>query len=168
MDSTVSGGTPEDEYGALSLRLKSLQDRYMRLLEEGSHRIKEVLEQLDKGDDSSVRELYGILNSLDMRLPYPAAILSGRGLILDWNTAAENVLRYDKDEILGTSVLDLFPISEMDKIKSFVNRLKETRRSGEIETYVLSNDFRLVKVKASIAPILDGNKPIGYIIVFRT
>ncbi len=88
-----------------------------------------------------------------------------RGLITGWNTGAENIFGYKRDEILGKNRRILYRDSDgwEGKPTSQLNNVAETGRL-EFEDWRVQRDGNHVWVKCAITPFRPDNGPVkGYI-----
>ena len=92
------------------------------------------------------------------------AILSKNldGTILTWNIAAQRILGYRADEIIGQSITRLLPPERMGEEEQIMEKLRRGERVEHFETVRLAKDGRRVDVSATVSPLKDsGGKVIG-------
>jgi PAS domain S-box-containing protein len=85
------------------------------------------------------------------------AIIS-RGLddaITSWNPAAERILGYSSEEILGKSARFLTPQDREDELKAVVAKVKAGEHVEHLETERVRKDGKVVPVSLTVAPIRD-------------
>jgi PAS domain S-box-containing protein len=73
------------------------------------------------------------LASLLLVLPDPVVSVSGDGLILSWNPAAERVLGYDRTEAVGRPLVSLLGDAARATLESLLRNATEVPARGEIE-----------------------------------
>jgi len=84
------------------------------------------------------------------------------GTIVSWNKAAERILGYSANEILGHSVSILYPVDRRDELIDIMERIKRGQRVGLYETARLRKDGHFIPVSVTISPVLDGDgKVVG-------
>lgn len=84
------------------------------------------------------------------------------GTIVSWNKAAERILGYRADEILGHSVSILYPVDRRDELIDNMERIKRGQRVGLYETVRLRKDGHFIPASVTVSPVLDGNgKVVG-------
>lgn len=92
------------------------------------------------------------------------AILSKNldGIIISWNRGAELLFGYTAQEVIGKSVLLLFPADRVDEEASILARLRRGERIEHYETVRRRKDGSLLDVSLTVSPILDASgKVIG-------
>lgn len=77
------------------------------------------------------------------------------GIITSWNGAAERLLGYTADEIIGRPFTVLIPEDHPTERKSIVSRLEEGQAFKHLETVRLCKDGSRVDVAVTISPIRD-------------
>ena len=78
------------------------------------------------------------------------------GIIRSWNPAAEQILGYSADAIIGTSVMQLLPHDRQDEESLILNRIRQGHRVSHFETVRRRKDGSLVDVSLMISPLRDG------------
>jgi PAS domain S-box-containing protein len=82
------------------------------------------------------------------------------GTIVSWNAAATRIFGYTASEIIGQSVLTLFPPDLVDEEPIMIARLVRGERIEHFETRRRTKDGRIIDVSLSIAPIRDSSGAI--------
>ena len=85
------------------------------------------------------------------------AIIS-RGLddaITSWNPAAERILGYSSEEIIGKSASILVPEGRAGEFEAIVTKVKDGNRIEHLETTRLRKDGTVVPVSLTVSPIFD-------------
>jgi PAS domain S-box-containing protein len=77
------------------------------------------------------------------------------GNITSWNAAAERMLEYSADEIIGQSVLKLIPQELHHQEPFFLQKLKSGERIDHFETQRVTKTGKLLEVSLTISPIRD-------------
>ncbi len=89
------------------------------------------------------------------------------GTLTGWSEGAECLFGYSRAEIIGQSLLLLTPESRADETAAFHAAVRAGKRA-EVETERVAKDGHLVKVRISMAPILDDDgKVAGGIGIYR-
>ena len=83
------------------------------------------------------------------------------GIVTDWNAAAERMLGYTADEIIGRSILTIIPPELQHEEAVILNALKTGRRLEHYETERLHKSGKRIEVSLTLSPIRD---PKGRII----
>lgn len=95
-------------------------------------------------------------------------VVNMEGIVLTWNTGAENIFDYHADEIIGKSSLKFFADpKEADKIMEYLQREEKIRN---YRTIVLRKDGKPVHISMSAALLREFGKtgaPIGTVCVSR-
>lgn len=79
------------------------------------------------------------------------------GMVMSWNKAAEEIFGYTSDEMVGDSIMVLFPPDRVDEEKFMLNNIKEGRRVKHFETVRLRKDGRPIHVSVTLSPIKDAD-----------
>lgn len=100
-------------------------------------------------DDLAVFHLSAIVNSSD------DAIVSKDldGVVTSWNTSAERIFGYTAEEMVGQSILILFPADRRAEEGVILDRIRRGDRVEHFETVRQRKDGRLIDVSVSISPI---------------
>lgn len=77
------------------------------------------------------------------------------GIVTSWNYAAQVIFGYSALEMLGHSLLVLFPDDRMDEETYFISRLKSGHKVDHFETVRIRKDGHLVHVSVTLSPICD-------------
>ena len=75
------------------------------------------------------------------------------GKVTSWNRGAEKVFGYTEEEMLGKSMLILFPKDKQDEELFILERLLEGERVDHFETVRVHKDGHTVDVSVSISPL---------------
>jgi PAS domain S-box-containing protein len=75
------------------------------------------------------------------------------GVVTSWNTAAERLYGYQYEEIIGQSVLRLYPPELADEFQQNMARIRQGGRVDPYQTLRLRRDGSRVPVSVSISPI---------------
>jgi len=89
------------------------------------------------------------------------------GTLTGWSEGAERLFGYSRAEIVGKSLLVLSPEDRADETTAFHDAIRAGKRA-EVETERVAKDGHLVKVRISMAPILDDDGEVaGGIGIYR-
>jgi PAS domain S-box-containing protein len=77
------------------------------------------------------------------------------GVVRSWNPAAERLLGYRAEEIIGQPVTRLLPEDRQEEETMILDRLRRGERISHFETIRRRKDGSLVQVSLSISPIRD-------------
>ena len=75
------------------------------------------------------------------------------GLIASWNHGAENIFGYSATEIIGESILKLFPDDRLDEEARIIEKIKCGEKIEHFETVRRRKDGSLVDISLTISPI---------------
>jgi PAS domain S-box-containing protein len=81
------------------------------------------------------------------------------GTLVDWNTGAERMYGYTRDEVNGRPIAILVPSDRLDEIAEILARLRRGERVEDYETVRVRQDGTLIDVSLTFSPILD---PTGH------
>jgi two-component system, cell cycle sensor histidine kinase and response regulator CckA len=82
------------------------------------------------------------------------------GTVTDWNHGAERMYGYPASEMLGRSVLQIFPPDLGPELQSILDRIRRGERVEHFETRRVCKDGTAIDVSVSISPIHDQNGAI--------
>jgi PAS domain S-box-containing protein len=82
------------------------------------------------------------------------------GTIVSWNAGASRIFGYTADEIIGHSVLELFPPELRSEEARIVAQLVRGERVDHFETTRLRKDGSRVEISLSVSPIRDAGGTI--------
>jgi PAS domain S-box-containing protein len=82
------------------------------------------------------------------------------GTIVSWNAGAEHTFGYTAGEMIGESVLKLFPPDRYDEEKVIIAQLARGRRVAHFETVRIRKDGTPIDVSLSTSPIRDASGTI--------
>ena len=77
------------------------------------------------------------------------------GVVTSWNKAAEEIFGYTAGEMIGQSILILFPQDHAFEEDLIRDRLRRGERTQHFETVRLTKDGRRIDVSLSVSPISD-------------
>ncbi len=77
------------------------------------------------------------------------------GIISSWNPAAERMLGYKPEEVIGQSMLTLFPQDRIQEEQLVINRISAGDKVESYETIQRRKDGTLIDVSVTISPIFD-------------
>jgi PAS domain S-box-containing protein len=77
------------------------------------------------------------------------------GTIVRWNAAAQRLLGYTANEMIGASLLDLVPQERRNRALDVIAKLKEGEAYEQHETVRIRKDGAPVDVELTVSPILD-------------
>ncbi|MDG9670862.1 PAS domain S-box protein [Hahella sp. CR1] len=77
------------------------------------------------------------------------------GNITSWNSSAERIFGYTKEEVLGKPVNILFPKDHLKEEKIILEKISRGERVEQIETLRRCKDGSLVDMSITVSPIID-------------
>lgn len=84
------------------------------------------------------------------------------GIVTGWNPAAERIFGYTEDEMIGTSMLKLFPLDKKNEEVFIMEKILQGIAIKHFETVRIHKNGSQIDVSISISPILNSNgKVIG-------
>ena len=129
-----------------------------RLREEVSRKV-EALEKAERQQRENFRrmsEAAAIVESSD------DAIISKdlTGQIVTWNQAAERILGYSREEIVGSSILRLVPEDLHPEEKMIITKIRAGEKIDHFETVRVTKHGQKLDVSLSISPVRDASGTI--------
>src|SRR5450830_923674 len=82
------------------------------------------------------------------------------GIVTSWNGAAEVMFGYRAEEVLGRSILRLFPPDRLDEEKFILEKLQYGEKIDHFDTVRVHKSGRLIHVTVTTTPIRDTNGKI--------
>ncbi|MEO5969835.1 MAG: PAS domain-containing protein, partial [Bdellovibrionia bacterium] len=82
------------------------------------------------------------------------------GIVTSWNPAAEKIFGYRSEEMIGKSILKLFPEDRVSEEASILDRLQRGIQIRQFETERIRKDGTRFPVFLSMSPIYDDNKMV--------
>lgn len=79
------------------------------------------------------------------------------GIITSWNQAAENLLGYSAQDVIGQNVLMLIPLEHQSEEAHILRAIHQGKRIETYETQCLHQNGSLVDVGLTVSPIRDEN-----------
>ncbi|HSH56286.1 MAG TPA: PAS domain S-box protein [Candidatus Limnocylindrales bacterium] len=77
------------------------------------------------------------------------------GIITTWNRGAEKIYGYSSNEMIGSSVLKIFPPNQKKELQGILGRIKKGQQIQHYETRRVRKDGRIIDVSVTISPIKD-------------
>jgi two-component system phosphate regulon sensor histidine kinase PhoR len=111
-------------------------------------------------------QLYEIIKN---SLPIGFTLVDEEGMIVDFNSEAENITGYAKGEVIGESHLEiLHGTSDREACPLFRYALHKKQQTAAVETNIRQKSGELITIVASISPLFDKDQNfIGGIELFR-
>jgi len=99
--------------------------------------------------DAAMRHLAAIVESSE------DAIYSKNmdSVIVSWNRAAERIFGYRAEEIIGHSIVKLFPLDQRDELLDIMSAVRRSELVGFKDTYRKRKDGVVIPVSVAISPI---------------
>lgn len=82
------------------------------------------------------------------------------GIVTSWNPAAETIFGYTAKEMIGNSMLKIFPADRVDEEDRILSSIKKGEKTQSFETIRARKDGKLIYVSVSISPIYDSSRNI--------
>jgi diguanylate cyclase (GGDEF)-like protein/PAS domain S-box-containing protein len=81
-------------------------------------------------------------------------------IITSWNAGAEKIFGYKAEEMLGTSITRLIPVSRKNEEEQIQKKIGLGEKLDHFETVRLTKDQRLIDVSVTISPLKDATGKI--------
>lgn len=82
------------------------------------------------------------------------------GIIKSWNAGAERIFGYHESEILGQSILRIFPPDRLNEAKRIFDQLRTGKAIDHFETVRIHKDGRRIDVSVTISPIYNSRSQL--------
>jgi PAS domain S-box-containing protein len=79
------------------------------------------------------------------------------GIVTSWNPSAERLYGYSAEEMVGQSLIQIFPPERKDELEQIMSRLRRGERIDHHETVRVARDGRRIDVSISISPLVDSS-----------
>jgi PAS domain S-box-containing protein len=90
------------------------------------------------------------------------------GIVTSWNPGAERMYGYTAHEMVGQSILRIFPPDRAEELWEILERLRHGERDRYEDTVRLTKDGRRIDVSVGTSPIVDASGvPAGAAIIAR-
>ena len=99
--------------------------------------------------DAAMRHLAAIVESSEDAI-YSKNLDS---IIVSWNRAAERIFGYRAEEIIGHSIVKLFPLEQRDELLDIMSAVRRSELVGFKDTYRKRKDGVVIPVSVAISPI---------------
>ncbi|HLL60306.1 MAG TPA: PAS domain-containing sensor histidine kinase, partial [Candidatus Nitrosocosmicus sp.] len=77
------------------------------------------------------------------------------GIITSWNPAAERMYGYSSRDIIGKSILTIFPDDRKKEFQYIINKIKKGKKIDHYETIRKKKDGKPVDVSVTVSPVKD-------------
>jgi PAS domain S-box-containing protein len=80
-----------------------------------------------------------------------------QGIVTSWNQGAERIFGYTREEMVGKSIVRLFPPDRIDEEQGILQRIRRGERVEHFETKRVRKDGTTIDVSVTISPLRDGS-----------
>lgn len=80
-----------------------------------------------------------------------------RGIITNWNNAAEKLFGYTEEEMIGQSIMKLIPKDREGEEAQIISKLEKGEKIDHFETKRITSEGKLLDLSLTISPIRDSN-----------
>jgi PAS domain S-box-containing protein len=146
------GACGDDEMGRLGTSFNSMAER-IEAQATALQRAHDELELRVKERTAELAQLAAIVESSD-------DAIMGRtldGVITSWNSGAERMFGYSRQEALGNPMLMIFPPERLGEEPQIIARVARGESTGNFETVRVRKDGKPIDVTVTISPIKDGS-----------
>ena len=133
--------------GAADFILKSNFSRLAPAIERELEAARQRREQVRA--EAAMRHLAAIVESSEDAI-YSKNLDS---VIISWNRAAERIFGYPADEIIGHSIVRLFPLNQRDELLDIMAAVRRSEMVDFKDTYRRRKDGVIIPVSVTISPI---------------
>jgi len=114
--------------------------------------------------EAGMKHLSAIISTADAGI----VVKDRRGIITEWSIGAQNILGYERDEMLGKTSKDFTPPEGHNVVSETTARLIRGEHIRHIEEIRLHKDSREVFCSISYSPITDENDIVtGFVSIFH-
>jgi len=146
-----------DEIGDLATVLKGMLFKLKNVYKGLEDKVKERTKELEESENklkeslSKAEELSSIVRDANE----PIFSQSLDGVVLSWNSGAEDFFGYTADEMIGNSIEVTIPENRYDEIENIKKIITSGKKIDHYQTMRKKKDGTLVDVAISVSPIKD-------------
>jgi PAS domain S-box-containing protein len=90
------------------------------------------------------------------------------GIVKSWNTAAERIYGYSSKEIVGKSILTIFPKGKEPELQYILKKIKKGERIEHLTTERVRKDKKVIVISATVSPLKDiTGRTVGASVIAR-
>jgi PAS domain S-box-containing protein len=82
------------------------------------------------------------------------------GIIISWNSAAEHLFGYSRDEIIGRHISIIVPPEKRKELEGIFDTISRGGRISDLETLRIRKNGTIVEVSITISPIIDEDRQV--------
>ncbi|MCL2077368.1 MAG: PAS domain S-box protein [Oscillospiraceae bacterium] len=116
-----------------------------------------------KAYETGMKNLSAIISVADAGI----IVKDRRGIITEWNIGAQNILGYEREEMLGKTAKDYTSYEWYGDIDAMAARLLKGEHIPHFEEEYTHKDGGIVDCSVSYTPIFDNDTVTGYVSVFH-
>lgn len=146
-----------DEIGDLAIVLKGMLFKLKNVYKGLEDKVKERTIELEESE-KKLKESLGKAEELSFIVRdanEPIFSQNLEGIVLNWNSGAEDFFGYTADEIIGNSIEVTIPENRYDEIKNIKNIIISGKKIDHYQTTRKKKDGTLIDVAISVSPIKD-------------
>lgn len=83
------------------------------------------------------------------------------GTVTSWNAAAEKIYGYSSEEMIGRSIVTLFPPGSLDEFTAIMEAIKKGESVGPYDTRRLKKDGTIFMASVTVSPVKDARGEIA-------
>lgn len=83
------------------------------------------------------------------------------GIVTSWNAAAEKIYGYSFEEMIGRSIVTLFPPGSLDEFTAIMETIKKGESFGPYDTRRLKKDGTIFMVSVTVSPVKEASGEIA-------
>jgi PAS domain S-box-containing protein len=111
--------------------------------------VKDITER--KKLESASRYFEAIIHSSDD----PIISKTMDGIVTSWNASAEKMFGYTAEEMIGSTMMQLFPSERLDEEKLMLEQIALGQRISHFETVRICKNDKPIEVSVTLSPIID-------------
>ncbi|HZW81976.1 MAG TPA: PAS domain S-box protein [Candidatus Deferrimicrobium sp.] len=143
---------------ALRYSLEAQVTERTKELQSANNLLKQEISERKRADEKVLRLASIVESSNDGIIG-----MSPEGIVIDWNYAAQRILGFTQEEMIGRHIRELVSEEKYTQLGKILSELNSGKRVSLFETEILRRDSKIANVALTVSPIVNTHGNIvGY------